>query len=106
MPLEPGKSEAVVSRNISEMVKSGHPQKQAVAAALREKARSDGEMIDEILGRCDAYETRQDSKFSELAGKLAHRPGVHDPKALAAYIGREKYGKEGMAKKAAAGRAK
>lgn len=35
MPLHPGKSKAVVSENISEMVHAGHPQNQAVAAALR-----------------------------------------------------------------------
>ena len=34
MPLKPGKSRAVVSKNIREMVASGHLQKQAVAAAL------------------------------------------------------------------------
>lgn len=34
MPLKPGKSKAVISHNIGEMVKSGHPQKQAVAAAF------------------------------------------------------------------------
>lgn len=34
MPLKPGSSKTVVSGNIREMVKSGHPQKQAVAAAL------------------------------------------------------------------------
>lgn len=36
MPLAKGKSRAVISRNIREMVKAGHPQKQAVAASLRE----------------------------------------------------------------------
>ncbi len=34
MPLKPGKSRKVVSNNISEMVHAGHPQAQAVAAAL------------------------------------------------------------------------
>jgi hypothetical protein len=44
------------------------------------------------------------SKFSRLANKLSHRKGVKNPRALAAYIGRKKYGRKGMAKKAAAGR--
>ena len=35
MPLKKGKSKATVSRNISEMVHAGHPQPQAIAAALR-----------------------------------------------------------------------
>lgn len=46
------------------------------------------------------------SKFTVLAGKLAHKPNVTNPKGLAAYIGNLKYGKAGMAKKAAAGRRK
>lgn len=35
MPLESGKSQKVVSRNIRELMHSGYPQKQAVAIAMR-----------------------------------------------------------------------
>lgn len=34
MPLKTGSDKATISHNIREMVASGHPQKQAVAAAL------------------------------------------------------------------------
>jgi hypothetical protein len=34
MPLTPGKSKKVVSKNIREMMHGGRPQKQAIAAAL------------------------------------------------------------------------
>jgi hypothetical protein len=44
------------------------------------------------------------SRFSELKAKLAKRKGVTSPGGLAAFIGRKKYGKEGMAKLSAAGR--
>ncbi len=47
-----------------------------------------------------------ESNFKRLERRLSHEKGVTDPAALAAHIGDEKYGKEGMAKKAADSRRK
>lgn len=40
MPLKSGKSSKVVSENIKELMRSGRPQKQAVAIALKKKKES------------------------------------------------------------------
>lgn len=40
MPLSKGKSKKVISKNIREMKESGHPQAQAVAAALNQARKS------------------------------------------------------------------
>jgi hypothetical protein len=42
MPLKKGTSPKVVSHNIAEMIKAGHPRSQAIAAAMREKRDSGG----------------------------------------------------------------
>lgn len=46
------------------------------------------------------------TRFTRLERSLAHRKGVRNPRALAAWIGRKKYGAKGMAAKSAAGRRK
>jgi 8-oxo-dGTP pyrophosphatase MutT (NUDIX family) len=42
MPLKPGHSNAIISENVAEMVKSGHPQAQAVAAAYHSARKGHG----------------------------------------------------------------
>ena len=44
MPLTKGKSKATIGHNIAEMEAAGHPQKQAIAAAL-DTARKSGAKI-------------------------------------------------------------
>jgi len=40
MPLKKGKSKKVVSQNISELIRSGRPKKQAVAIAMQKAGKS------------------------------------------------------------------
>lgn len=43
-------------------------------------------------------------RFAAMKRKLSHRPGVKNPGALAAYIGRRKYGAKRMARMAKRGK--
>ena len=40
MPLKKGKSKKIISDNIAELQRSGHPQKQSVAIAMSEAGKS------------------------------------------------------------------
>jgi hypothetical protein len=53
MPLKKGISQAVVSSNIKEMVAAGHPQKQAVAAALNTARQSGANIAPKRKGGID-----------------------------------------------------
>lgn len=43
-------------------------------------------------------------RFEQLSEKLGEKPGVEDPDALAAWIGRKKYGDKKFSKLSAEGR--
>lgn len=61
MPLESGSSQAVISHNIAEMIRAGHPPKQAEAAAYS-KARGDSTeaRLDAVLDECQRLHKRID----------------------------------------------
>ena len=71
MPLQKGKSQKTIAQNIREMMHAGHPQKQAVAAALstaRESRAAGGE----------AAKTHVGPIHSSVAGRTDHLP-MHVP---------------------------
>jgi len=68
MPLRKGKSQDTISQNISEMIHSGHPKDQAVAAALETARRSRAEG-----GEVDA-KIHVGPIHSPVAGRTDHLP--------------------------------
>ena len=60
MPLKRGNSRATISQNIREMVSAGHPQRQAVAAALHtaDQVTGDDEGIQKVVRKKPARKKR------------------------------------------------
>ena len=118
MPLEPGKSSEAFSHNVKAEVEAGKPQKQAVAIAYHEAGKDEdfhsaGMSVAEMVacGRA-LYEREHHPEpvedehvgFEKLEHEIAAKGGAENPAAVAAAIGRKKYGEAEMAKKSAAGR--
>lgn len=75
MPLKSGSSRETISQNIREMVESGHPQEQAVAAALHKSREDDMQKKDQEQEEKPVKETKTTVK--EPAGGEEEK----DPKA-------------------------
>jgi hypothetical protein len=63
-------------------------------------------LVEAVCEKCGGPVMEKHVGFARLKNKLAHKKGVTDPAALAASIGRKKYGAKNFQKKAAAGRKK
>jgi hypothetical protein len=77
MPLKKGKSQKTISSNISEMIHAGHPQDQAVAAALSTARRSRAEGGD-LPDAPERDKVHVGPIHSNVSGRTDHLP-IHVP---------------------------
>lgn len=71
-PLKPGTSDEVISDNISKLMDEGYPQKQAIAAALRNAGKSKYDSGEEEDRSCDEEKTYcEDHDNSHGEGQMA-----------------------------------
>jgi hypothetical protein len=78
MPLKKGSSFSVVSSNISELVRSGHPQKQAIAIALKESRKRRATGGPSFFGSPMTEKIHVGPIHSPVAGRTDHLP-MHVP---------------------------
>jgi len=78
MPLAKGSSQKVISSNISELVHSGRPQKQAIAIALSEARKKRAYGGQTVLGSTAPAKTHVGAIRSHVAGRTDHLP-MHVP---------------------------
>lgn len=78
MPLKSGSSQKTISSNISEMIHAGHPQKQAIAAALETARRTKAEggpfNVREVEYAKPAHMIHTGPIHSPVAGRTDHLP--------------------------------
>lgn len=72
MPLAKGKSQKVISSNISELVHSGRPQKQAIAIALSTARRGRAEGGQAVAAQSDVAAIHVGPIHSPVAGRTDH----------------------------------
>lgn len=74
MPLKQGSNRAVISNNIQEMMRAGHPQDQAIAAALHTARKTVGGIRTKPMEPDGADKIHAGAIHSAVAGRTDHLP--------------------------------